>query len=160
MSALNLVLDTHIWLDWLVFRDASVAPIRREISAGRAVVCIDAPCLAELARVLGYPLGKLALDAAAQCAALDECRRIARVIETSEPRTTLPLCRDRDDQKFLELALAARADLLITKDRELLALERRTPFRIVRPEAFGIAAAGLQKFRISAIMQHASIPHN
>lgn len=136
MSALHLVLDTHIWLDWLVFRDAGIAPIQSAISANRAVVCIDAPCLAELARVLGYPLGKAALDAAAQCAALDACRRIARLIEASGPRTTLPLCRDRDDQKFLELALAAGADVLITKDRELLALKRRTPFRILRPEDF------------------------
>ena len=46
----------------------------------------------------------------------------------------LPRCRDRDDQKFLEAALAARAGFLVTKDRALLDLARRVaPFRIVSP---------------------------
>jgi len=63
----------------------------------------------------------------------------------SEPeRARLPVCRDRDDQKFLELAAAAGADCLVTKDRELLALSRRrkaqvgrsVPFRILHPDEF------------------------
>jgi len=48
----------------------------------------------------------------------------------------LPSCRDPDDQKFFEAALAARADVLVTKDRELLRLARhrsRLPFRILTP---------------------------
>ena len=51
----------------------------------------------------------------------------------------LPRCADPDDQKFLELALAARADVLITKDHKLLELARRTkPFRILNPRKFSI----------------------
>jgi predicted nucleic acid-binding protein len=49
----------------------------------------------------------------------------------------LPLCRDPDDQKFLELARDCKASALVTKDRALLELARRKrrplPFRIVRP---------------------------
>jgi predicted nucleic acid-binding protein len=56
-------------------------------------------------------------------------------------RAGLPRCRDPDDQKFLEAALAAHADFLITKDRALLHVARRRsralPFRIVTPQAFG-----------------------
>jgi len=51
----------------------------------------------------------------------------------------LPLCRDPDDQKFLEAALAARAEFLVTKDRELLALGKkraRVPFLIITPAQF------------------------
>jgi uncharacterized protein len=46
------------------------------------------------------------------------------------------LCRDPRDDKFLELALAGRADLLLTGDADLLALH---PFRgtaIVTPAAY------------------------
>jgi len=50
----------------------------------------------------------------------------------------LPLCRDPDDQKFLELARAARADWLISKDRALLDLARRVrlteAFEILGPQ--------------------------
>jgi predicted nucleic acid-binding protein len=49
-----------------------------------------------------------------------------------------PQCRDPDDQKFLEAALAARADFLVTKDQALLELAQRVPqFRILTPAEFG-----------------------
>ncbi|MBW8810763.1 MAG: PIN domain-containing protein, partial [Lysobacter sp.] len=38
----------------------------------------------------------------------------------------LPRCADPDDQKFLELALAANARWLLSRDHALLVLGRRT----------------------------------
>jgi predicted nucleic acid-binding protein len=50
----------------------------------------------------------------------------------------LPVCRDPDDQKFLEAALAARADFLVTKDQALLELAQRvSQFRILTPAELG-----------------------
>ena len=136
-TPLRLVLDTNVWLDWLVFDDASIAPIRTAVAAGRAEVFIDAACEEELERVLGYDLGKRAVDIAA-CIA--ECARVARRIDSPMPEAEsarLPACRDPDDQKFLEAALAAGAGFLVTKDRALLDLARRAlPFRIVTPAGF------------------------
>src|SRR5438876_5710891 len=137
MTGLRAVLDTNVWLDWLVFDDPSTAPIKAAVDAGRAEVFIDAACEAELERALGYDLGKRTVDTAA-CIA--ECRRVARRIESSVPEAEgarLPACRDPDDQKFLEAALAAHAGFLVTKDRALLDLARRPlSFRIVTPEGF------------------------
>ena len=48
----------------------------------------------------------------------------------------LPRCRDADDQKFLELAATAGADVLVTKDRELLRMKRGLPFRVLPPAEF------------------------
>jgi predicted nucleic acid-binding protein len=139
---MRLVLDTNVWLDWLVFGDAEVAPLRAAVEQGRARVFIDAACEAELARVLAYRLGRLRLDAAAQAACLAECRRIAGRGERPARRDgSLPACRDPDDQKFLELARDCGADLLLTKDRALLELGRRTPFRILTPRAWGAREA-------------------
>ena len=109
MTGLRAVLDTNVWLDWLVFDDPSIAPIRAAVAANRAEVFIDAACEAELERALGYDLGKRTVDIAA-CLAL--CRRVARRVDSAVPeaeRAQLPACRDPDDQKFLETALAARA---------------------------------------------------
>ncbi|MEW9625771.1 PIN domain-containing protein [Rhodanobacter geophilus] len=62
----------------------------------------------------------------------------------SAPR--LPRCRDPDDQKFLELARACGAQWLLSRDRELLRLARRTRrehgFDIVTPQAWAQAQAG------------------
>lgn len=135
-QGIRLVLDTNVWLDWLHFGDASVAPLKAAVAAGRAEIFIDAACAAELERVLAYDLGKRSLGAAAQAACLAECRRIARPIEAHPPAARLPRCADPKDQIFLEAALAACADCLVTKDRELLAMDGRLPFRVVRPDSY------------------------
>ena len=145
-SPRRLVLDTNGWLDWLVFDDPSIAPIKAAVAANRAEIFIDAACEAELERALGYDLGrKFTLDADAQGACIAECRRVARRIDSpaaEAERAQLPACRDPDDQKFLEAALNSRADFLLTKDRALLDLARRVaPFRILTPEAFEKADA-------------------
>ncbi|HYL90341.1 MAG TPA: putative toxin-antitoxin system toxin component, PIN family [Burkholderiales bacterium] len=133
----RLVLDTQVWLDWLVFHDPGVQALRKAVEEGRAGIWIDAACVAELARVLAYDLGRHTLAPDAQAAALAQARSIARRIEstlTDEQKKSLPRCRDADDQIFLEAALAARADILVTKDRELLKLSRRKlAFRIAAP---------------------------
>ena len=146
---MRLVLDTNVWLDWLVFDDPSVAPIKAAVAENRAEVFIDAACEAELERALGYDLGrKFTLAAEAQGACLALCRRVARRIDSpaaEEERALLPACRDPDDQKFLEAALAARAEFLVTKDRALLDLAQRVArFRILTPEGFEKADPSLR----------------
>lgn len=141
LEKMRLVIDTQVWLDWLVFDDASVRGLRAALDTGRAQVLIDAACLAELERVLGYPLGGRQVDAHACLAA---CRKVATTVEagTRTPATrtpsTLPQCRDPDDQKFLTLAAGTGADGLVTRDRELLRLSRKCApwLAIVPPQAF------------------------
>ena len=139
---MRLVLDTNIWLDWLVFHDSSLLYLKRAHAEGKTEIVIDAACEAELERVLAYDLARHTLDAAGQAAALAECRKIVKRIDTAAPeeeRKRLPRCVDTDDQKFLELALAARADVLVTKDHKLLELARRTrQFRIVPPKKLSL----------------------
>jgi putative PIN family toxin of toxin-antitoxin system len=135
------VLDTNTWLDWLVFDDPAIAPLHDAQTAGRLAIFIDARCEAELARVLAYDLGKHSLSPAAQAACLERCRAMVSFIATGNNSTVpLPTCRDPDDQKFLECALAAGADYLITKDRALLELDRHktrpVPFRILTPDDY------------------------
>jgi putative PIN family toxin of toxin-antitoxin system len=135
----RLVLDTNVWLDWLVFGDPEVAPVRSAVAAGQVEVCIDEAVEAELMRVLGYPFGIRTLSAEAQQACLAECRRIARRdgTATNAWHQPLPRCEDPDDQKFLDLAAACGARYLVTRDRDLLELARHRdpvpPFRIVTP---------------------------
>ncbi len=136
LQAMRLVLDTQVWLDWLVFADPSVAGLRAAIDSRYAQVFIDDAALAELERVLAYPLGR-SVDTAACLAA---CQKITTRVEagSEEGFYNLPQCRDPDDQKFLTLAARVRADCLVTRDRELLRLRRRSAewFQILPPGAF------------------------
>ena len=123
-------------------------PIRNAVGTGRVEIYMDAVCEEELARVLARGFAKRTLDASAQAECIAQCRRLSKRIEARLPegeRRRLPVCRDPDDQKFLEAALAAGAVFLVTKDRALLELAHkraRLPFRIVKPADFRAALTG------------------
>jgi uncharacterized protein len=133
LAKMRLVVDTQVWLDWLVFDDPSVAGLREAIASGRAEALIDEPCLAELERVLAYPLNRM-VD---RESCLQRCLKLTHRV-TAARVEHLPRCRDPDDQKFVELAAGAGADCLVTRDRELLRLRKRCEarFRILPPQAF------------------------
>jgi putative PIN family toxin of toxin-antitoxin system len=137
MAGVKAVLDTQVWLDWLVFDDPSTLPIRAAQAAGRVQIVIDEPCEAELVRVLGYDLGKYSLDPDEQTHCVARCRSIAKRVPAGSV-AELPRCKDPDDQKFLELAASAGAHYLISKDQAVLELAPRvTRFRILAPKDCG-----------------------
>ncbi|MDP2239104.1 MAG: putative toxin-antitoxin system toxin component, PIN family [Burkholderiales bacterium] len=144
---MRLVLDTNIWLDWLVFDDPAVAPIKESAESGSAEIFITGACEQELERVLAYPLRKAPLPANIQQGCMAQFLRVTRrfdapalLQDTGAADGKLPRCKDPDDQKFLVLARDCRADWLLTKDRDLLVFARRKyqylPFRIATPAQF------------------------
>ena len=140
---LRLVLDTNVWLDWLMFDDPRILSLKAAVATGKAEVFMTAACEEELARVLAAPMRKATLDVGVQVDYLEECRRLVKWMDGSWSRYAdrLPICRDPDDQKFLELARDCDADFLVTRDRALLVLgrpkARSLSFRVVTPEEFG-----------------------
>jgi len=139
----RLVLDTNVCLDLFVFGDASCATLRDALRAGAVQAVTDAACRDEWLRVLGYP--QLALDAARRAAAVAAFDASVRLLPTAgrpvvPAMPKLPRCADPDDQRFLELAQASGAQWLLSRDRELLKLARRTRrehgFDILTPQAW------------------------
>ena len=123
--AQRLVLDTNVCLDLFVFRDPRWQQLLDAMRAGEVECVTRADCRTEWTLVLAYT--RLGLDAHAQQAALAEFDRLIVLDDTPAPEgTVLPVCKDTDDQKFLELAAASGAHCLITKDKALLKLARRT----------------------------------
>jgi len=121
-SPLPLVLDTNVVLDLLVFDDPFVRPLAEALASGEVTPWANAHTLRELELVLAYPT--FALDEAARRTLLERYQRLVRVLpDTPEaPRPTLPRCRDRDDQKFLELAARSGAAWLVSKDKRVLSM--------------------------------------
>ena len=122
---MRLVLDTNVWLDWLIFDDPAIAPLRTAKNNGSIEIVIDDPCRAELVRVLAYP--KFELDNEAQTNLLAQAdQNCIRLDALSYPLPdSLPACKDPDDVKFQSLAYASAADWLISKDNALLSTRRK-----------------------------------
>lgn len=140
------VLDTNVVLDWLVFREPAVQPLASRLEAG-AMRWLLAPSLAdELMQVLERPfLARWLSDRSAVRAAV---ARWAHWEDDPPPvgRPDIhPVCRDVDDQKFIDVALHHQAAWLVTRDRALLALARATRLRglwVVTPAQWVVRAAG------------------
>jgi len=122
-KALQLVLDTNVILDLVVFDDPGVRPLRAAIERAEVAVYSCEECLEELRRVLAYPKFKPSFDPAQAYARYAGWARVATL--PAAPEAHLPRCSDPDDQKFLALAHAVRADRLLTRDRALLDLAAR-----------------------------------
>lgn len=142
----RVVLDSNVWIDILVFDDSATRPIRAALERGDLDAVIDPRCLAELAHVLDYPqFVARAVDKPAALATVSALATLTQPLAALPTSAPLPKCKDRDDQKFLELAHAAQADWLVSKDRALLKLDKRTArdfgFRIAEPAPFVCACA-------------------
>ncbi|MCG2584564.1 putative toxin-antitoxin system toxin component, PIN family [Massilia sp. TS11] len=132
----RLILDTNVCLDLFVWQDPRVASLRAALAAGLVEAVTNPACRKEFRFVLHYP--HLPLDAETRPRAAAAFDAAITLIEPPARPLLLPVCTDREDQKFLELARDAGADVLISKDKALLKLNKRTAaarlFRIVTPE--------------------------
>lgn len=119
-----VVLDTNIVLDVFVFADAAALPVREGLRSGGLDWLATRPMRDELERVLAYPqivprLVFHGLDAAAVLAGFD---LHARLVEIA-PKAPVT-CKDADDQKFIDLAVAHKS-VLLSKDGHVLSMKKR-----------------------------------
>jgi putative PIN family toxin of toxin-antitoxin system len=134
----RIVLDTNVCLDLFVFHDPRWQPLLRALDRGEVVAVTRADCRDEYRFVLHYP--HLPLDEAGRALAAERFDNLIALLAVDSRPIRLPVCSDRDDQKFLELARDSRAEVLVTKDKALLKLGRKTVkeglFKIMLPEAW------------------------
>lgn len=133
---MRVVLDTNVCLDAFVFDDPRAARLVAALAAGDVEAVTRADCRDEWLAVLRYPV--LKLDEAGIAAAVARFDASVTLLALEAPAMPLPRCRDPDDQKFLELAAAAGAAVVFSRDAEVLRLGRRTRrdglFEIAKPE--------------------------
>ena len=130
-APIKLVLDTNVVIDWLVFDDPFMSPLRHGVRDGRIVVLTHPPAIDELKRVLAYPQLKLNSTRQHEIFAcyLAETTIVAMPEGFSPTQLMMPggfpRCRDRDDEPFLALAFHARADALASRDNAVFGLKSR-----------------------------------
>ena len=126
----RVVLDTNVILSTLVFTSSSLGWLRQLWKTGVIVPLISWDTIAELQRALLYASFNLS-DHERRDLFL-EYRSWCEMIFVSQP-PPVPECRDPSDIPFLELALAGRADALVTGDQDLLALAPIFTVPIITP---------------------------
>lgn len=123
-AARALVLDTNIVLDLLVFADPAVRPLPPLLASG-TLRWIAAPAMrVELERVLGYPqiaprLDYYGLSTVQVLQAFD-----AQTHTVAPAPRASAVCKDPDDQQFIDLAVQHGA-ILLSKDQAVLRLRKR-----------------------------------
>lgn len=132
MQLLRVVLDTNVLVSTLVFRSPSVSWLLSAWQSLSLVPLASPTTLAELERVLRHP--KFNLTRRQTEALIEDYRPWCEMVTVSDP-PDVPECRDPNDRVFLELALFAQADILVTGDRDLLALSPLFSIPIITPAA-------------------------
>ena len=119
-----LVLDTNIVLDLFVFDDPKAKPLLRALQDGAALWLATAPMREELARVLAYPhiAARMVARGTEAAAVLAGFERHAELVD--EAARAPYICKDADDQKFIDLAAAHQA-VLLSKDAQVLCMRNR-----------------------------------
>jgi len=127
----RVVLDTNLVLSALVFANGRLAALRHAWQGGKCVPLVSKATAAELIRVLAYPKFKLS-DQDQQELLADYLPWCATVRIPNPP----PNCRDPFDQPFLQLAVAGKADYLVSGDQDVLTLAGEFKCPIVTAEQF------------------------
>lgn len=133
-GAIRVVLDTNVLVSALLFERGCLSWLRLCWQSGQLTPVLAKPTAQELLRVLAYP--KFKLEPADRDRLLQDllpwCESWSGPIASTAPRV-----RDRHDQVFLNLALAAATPVLVSGDADLLALQGEiTSLQILSPASF------------------------
>jgi putative PIN family toxin of toxin-antitoxin system len=128
---LIVVIDTNVWVSALQFAKRRGTPtLALEKAMGQDVIATCDEIDEEIMRVLTE---KFSWERHRAASALETI--LARGIRV-EIRGTVKECRDASDDKFLECAALAKADLSIAGDKDLLTLVAYKGTRIVTPSEY------------------------
>lgn len=122
---MKVVFDTNILVSAVVFPGGRAESALLRIIEERDQLIVSKPILDELLGVLARKFSREA----------EELARVAVLVSdlsiTVRPRGRIRVVKDDPDNRVLECALAGRADLIVTGDRELLALGEYRGIRII-----------------------------
>lgn len=129
---MRAVIDTNVLLSALLWGGAPHAVL--EHARDGALTLISSPALlAELARVMERPKfdAIFVRSNTSRSHTLTDVRQLVEVIDP--PPLAQPVCRDKDDDAVLALALAAQADMIVSGDDDLLSINLFEGIPILSP---------------------------
>jgi len=126
-----IVLDTNVFVSGLLRPHSIPATVLRLVATGALRVAYDERILAEYREVLARP--KFPFSSDQILAFLDQIEADGVPVVALPLKASLP---DPDDAPFLEVALATRADVLITGNTRHYPARARQGISVLDPAAF------------------------
>jgi putative PIN family toxin of toxin-antitoxin system len=132
---MRAVVDTNILIRALIKPQGTVGPILSRLRNGDYALVYSAPILDELIEKLALPRirHKYRVEEA-QIEALLALIALRGAFVT--PARKVRVCRDAEDDMFIEAALAGAAKYVVTGDKDLLTLRTFETVRFVTPRTF------------------------
>jgi putative PIN family toxin of toxin-antitoxin system len=132
---MRAVIDTNILVSAVIRPHGTVGPVLLRLRQGDYTVLYAWASLEELIDVLNRPRIRDKYHLTDQ-----DIQTVVGLLllrgEGVTPAETVTVCRDPKDDKFLEIALAGEADVIVTGDQDLLALHPFAGIPIVPPSVF------------------------
>ena len=130
----RVVIDTKLVLSALVFSQGRLTPLRHAWQGAHCQPLLSSATAAELLRVLAYP--KFKLTAEEQQELLADYLPYCTTVRMPAKLPPTPTCRDLLDMPFMQLALAGKADYLVSGDHDLLSLAGQFSCPIITVDQF------------------------
>lgn len=132
---MRAVLDTGVLVSALIQRKGTTGAVLSCLRDGRFSAIFSTSILTEIIDVLGRRPFRIKYHIEADdVTALINLLRLRG--ELVIPTRTITICRDPKDNKFIEAALAGKADWIVTGDADLLDLESFENIPMLRPAEF------------------------
>jgi uncharacterized protein len=129
----KIILDTNVILQHLTSRDLTFGKfIQKLVDSNEAELYVSSRILDELKSALQYPKIKQRLNGQSS-RFLAWYKYSSKLVEVNQ---VVKFCRDKDDNKFLELAKQTGADYIITGDNDLLELAVFENTKIINPRSY------------------------
>ena len=132
---MRVVVDTNILVRALIMPHGTVGPVLLRLRQAEYILLYAQSLLEELIDVLNRPRIRRKYHLTQE-----DIKTVVGLIllrgEAVEPERTITLCRDPKDNKFLEVAIAGKADVIVSGDEDLLVLHPFEGIPIIQPRAF------------------------
>jgi len=131
-AALRAVFDTNVLISYLLTHRPPIATLIDVYVAQEEIVPVTAPeLLEELNRVLRYPRLQRYYTDEQRTHVVALLMALSEMVELPEriPR----ICRDPDDDRVIACAIVGNADVIVSGDDDLLALEHVGEIPILSP---------------------------
>lgn len=122
MNKLRIVLDTNIFISGLLLSASKAQQVFDQVTESQILLMSDSTFVEIYQTFIRSKFDKY-VSLEKRLNFIGSLRQKAEIVNVTE---TITICRDAKDNKFLELAVSGKADLIITGDQDLLVLN---PFK-------------------------------
>lgn len=130
---MRVVIDTNVLVSWLISKSDTMQGLRHAWETGRFTLLVSDELISELREVLDRPRLQRYLKPGEAPSFIEAVRQGSFAIMIQPPYPAAP---DPDDAYLLAMLRDGTADVLVSGDKALVALERFENADILTPRAF------------------------